>query len=155
MYAIIKLRGSVGIRPEIKYTLGLLRLHRVNHCAVVEENAYYKGMIQMVNSYVGWGEISENELEELLKLRGRLEGGKQLTDEYVQSHMDFKSIKELAHLLYLGEVKMKDLRGYKIKPIFRLHPPRKGHKSIKRTVKEGGELGYQGERINELLHKMR
>lgn len=155
MYAIIKLRGSVGIRPEIKYTLGLLRLHRVNHCAVVEENAYYKGMIKVVNSYVGWGEISEMELEELLKRRGRLEGGMQLIDEYVQSNMDFESIKELAHALYLGEVKMKDLMKYKIKPIFRLHPPRKGHKGIKRTVKEGGELGYHGERINELLHKMR
>ncbi|MEA2032230.1 MAG: uL30 family ribosomal protein, partial [Euryarchaeota archaeon] len=42
MKAIIKVRGSVGIRPDIKYTLGLLRLHRVNHCVVVGNDGYYK-----------------------------------------------------------------------------------------------------------------
>jgi large subunit ribosomal protein L30 len=155
MYAIIKLRGIVGLRPEIKHTLGLLRLHKVNHCAVVEENAYYRGMITVVNAYVGWGEVSEEELEELLTTRGRLEGGKRLTEGYIQEQTPYGTIKELAHSLYTGDVKMKDLKEYKIKPLFRLHPPRKGHKGIKRAVKQGGELGYHGEKINELLHKMR
>lgn len=52
MYVVIKLRGSVSIRPEIKHTLKLLRLHSVNHCVVVEENDYYKGMIKKVKDYV-------------------------------------------------------------------------------------------------------
>jgi len=52
-------------------------------------------------------------------------------------------------------VKMQDLTKYKIKPVLRLHPPRKGHRSIKRSVKQGGELGYHGAAINELLYKMR
>jgi len=155
MYAIIKLRGNEDLRPEIQHTLGLLRLHRVNHCAVVDENAYYKGMINVVNAYIGWGEISEEELEELLTTRGRLEGGKRLTDEYLQEQTPYGSLKELAHALYTGDTNMKDLKRYKIKPIFRLHPPRKGHRGIKKTVKQGGELGYHGEGINELLHKMR
>jgi large subunit ribosomal protein L30 len=155
MQAIIKLRGSVGIRPEIKNTMKLLRLHRVNHCAVVEENAYYKGMIKKVKDYVAWGEISEDMLEGLLKNRGRLEGGKRLTEEYLRENTPFGSFKELTHALYSGDVKMKDLMGYKIKPVFRLHPPRKGHHGIKRSVKDGGELGYHGDKINELLYKMR
>ena len=155
MHAIIKLRGSVGIRPEIKYTLELLRLHRVNHCVVAEENAYYKGMIRKVKDYVAWGEISEDMLEELLKNRGRLAGGKRLTESYLQNNTPFESFKELAHGLHSGEVKMKDLTEYQIKPVFRLHPPRKGHRGIKKTVPQGGELGYHGDAINELLHKMR
>jgi len=155
MYAIIRLRGSVNIRPEIKHTLELLRLHRVNHCVVVEENDYNKGMIIKAKDYVAWGEISEDNLESLLKNRGRLEGGKRLTEEYLHEKTSFTSLKDLAHTLLESEVKMKDLMEYKIKPVFRLHPPRKGHKGIKRTVKEGGELGYHGDKINELLHKMR
>lgn len=155
MYAIIRLRGSVDVRPEINYTLKLLRLHSVNHCVVVEENEYNKGMIQKVKDYVAWGEISQDVLETLFKNRGRLEGGKRLTDEYVKEHTPFGSIKDIAPAVLEGKLKMKELREVKIKPLFRLHPPRKGHKGIKRSVKEGGELGYHGDKINELLLKMR
>lgn len=155
MYAIIRLRGSVNVRPEIKHTMELLRLHRVNHCVVVEENDYYKGMIIKAKDYVAWGEISKENLESLFKTRGRLEGGVILTEEFLQEKTSFTSLKDLVHTLLAGEVKMKDLMDYKIKPVFRLHPPRKGHKGIKRSVKEGGELGYHGDKINELLHKMR
>jgi large subunit ribosomal protein L30 len=155
MYAVIKLRGSVGIRPEIKYTLALLRLHRVNHCVVVEENAYYKGMIRKVKDYVAWGKISEDMVEGLLKRRGRLTGGKRLTEAYIRENTPFGSMKELAHALYSGDVTAKDLMSHKIKPLFRLHPPRKGHRGIKRSVKQGGELGDHREEINALLYKMR
>lgn len=155
MYAVIKLRGSVSIRPEIKHTLELLRLHSVNHCVVVEENDYYKGMIRKVKDYVAWGDISEDMLEVLFRERGRLEGGKRLTEEYLQENTPFGTIKELSHAFHEGKVKMKDLTELKIKPVFRLHPPRKGHKGIKRSVKQGGELGYHGDKINELLYKMR
>ncbi|MHC1624344.1 MAG: 50S ribosomal protein L30 [Candidatus Methanospirareceae archaeon] len=155
MYAIIRLRGGVSVRPEIKYTLGLLRLYRVNHCVVVDENDYYEGMIRKVKDYVAWGDISVDTLEDLLKYRGRLEGGKRLTEQYLRENTPFGSFKELAHVLYSGEVGLKDLMEYQIKPVFRLHPPRKGHRGIKRSVKEGGELGYHGDRINELLHRMR
>ena len=155
MYAIIRLRGSVDIRPEINYTLKLLRLHSVNHCVVVEENDYNKGMLQKVKDYVAWGEISEEVLETLFKNRGRLEGGMSLTDEYVKDHTSFGNTKEIAHALMDGSLKMKELVAVKIKPVFRLHPPRKGHKGIKRSVKEGGELGYHGGKINDLLLKMR
>ena len=44
---------------------------------------------------------------------------------------------------------------YKIKPVFRLHPPRKGHRgSIKKHYNAGGILGYCEDYINELVHKM-
>jgi len=35
-----------------------------------------------------------------------------------------------------------------------LHPPRKGHRGIKKAVAEGGELGFH-EDIGTLLRKMR
>ncbi len=155
LYAIVKLRGRVGIKPEIRYTLELLRLHRVNHCVVVEDSEYYRGMIKKVKDYVAWGEISKDMLELLLKRRGRLKGGKRLTEEYLRDNTPFGSFEALVDALCSGEVKMKDLMRYGIKPVFRLHPPRKGHRGIKKSVKQGGELGYHGTEINELLYKMR
>jgi len=44
----------------------------------------------------------------------------------------------------------------KLKPYFRLHPPRGGfeRKGIKKTFAEGGALGDRGEKINLLIRKM-
>lgn len=155
MYAVVRLRGSIDVRKQIKDTLKMLRLHKVNHCVIVEENAYYEGMLKKVKDYVAWGEVSEEILELLLRRKGRLEGGGRLTEGYLKENTPFSSIKDIAHALYEGEIKMKDLANFKIKPLLRLHPPRKGHRGIKRSFKAGGELGYHGEGINKLLYKMR
>jgi len=39
--------------------------------------------------------------------------------------------------------------------VFRLRPPKKGFKGkVKRSFAAGGEAGYRGEEINELLKRM-
>ena len=55
MFAIVRLRGEVNVRPEIKATLAMLHMHRVNHCIVVKEDPHYRGMIQKIKDYVAWG----------------------------------------------------------------------------------------------------
>ena len=63
--------------------------------------------------------------------------------------------RELAKALLSGEIQYKEKDIYKIKPIFRLHPPKKGHRgTIKKHYNEGGTLGNVGIYINELIHKM-
>ena len=44
----------------------------------------------------------------------------------------------------------------KTKKFFRLHPPRGGFRKggIKRPYANGGDLGYRGEKINELIKRM-
>ncbi|MHC1566482.1 MAG: 50S ribosomal protein L30 [Candidatus Syntropharchaeia archaeon] len=153
MYAVVRLRGTVNVRPEIRDTLKMLRLNRVNHCVIVEENPHYEGMIKKVKDYVAWGRINEEMLELLLRKRGRLEGGRRLTDEYVRENTPFDDIKSLSSAIYNGNFSLKDIPKFKM--VFRLHPPRKGHRGIKKTFKEGGELGYHGDEINKLLYKMR
>ena len=155
MFAIIRLRGDVNVSPEIKYTLELLRLHRVNHCVVADETAYSRGMIQKVKDYVAWGEISDEMLETLLRNRGRVNGGKRLSEEMIHDKTSVSSFSELARALRSGQITMKDLTAQGIKPVFRLHPPRKGHRGVKRSYSEGGVLGYHGDKINDLLLKMR
>jgi large subunit ribosomal protein L30 len=91
-------------------------------------------------------------LKQLLAKRGRLSGDRRLTEEWVKSNTGFKSIEELAQAVHSGKVKLKEIQG--LRPFFRLSPPSKGYKSLKRPVGDFGDLGYRGEKINELLKRM-
>ncbi|HII00621.1 TPA: 50S ribosomal protein L30 [Methanosarcinaceae archaeon] len=153
MYAIVRLRGPVNVRYTIEDTLKMLRLHRVNHCVIVPDNPHYKGMIQKVKDYVAYGKIDAEVLAGILENRGRLEGGARLTEEYVKENTDYDSIEAFAGAVIEGKASLNDIPN--LKPVFRLHPPRKGHRGIKRTVQQGGVLGNHGEDITVLLHKMR
>ena len=151
MYAIVRLRGGVNTRPGIKDTLKMIRLHRVNHCVVVPETPHYRGMIQKVKDYVAWGLVDEERLASMLEKRGRLSGNRRLTDQFIREDTPYKTIRDFAAAICGGSASFKDAG---VKPVFRLHPPRKGHRGIKKTVPEGGELGFH-DAIGSLLWKMR
>jgi len=153
MYALVRIRGSVNVRGSIADTLRMLRLHRVNHCVILNENPNNAGMIQKVKDYVAYGTIDAETLSQMLTNRGRLEGGARLSNEYIAENTEFDSIDSFAQAVCDGKVTLKDVPG--LKTVMRLHPPRKGHAGIKRTVQQGGVLGNHGEDIKVLLNKMR
>jgi len=153
MYAVVRLRGQVNIRYTIEDTMKMLRLHKINHCVLVPEDPHFKGMVQKVKDYVAFGKVDAKTLAEILENRGRLEGDTRLTEEYIRENTAYDSIQAFAEAAVKGETSLKAVP--KLKPVFRLHPPRKGHSGIKRTVPQGGELGDHGDGINALLHKMR
>lgn len=153
MYAVVRVRGEVNVRGSIEDTLKMLRLHKINHCVILDENPNNAGMIQKVKDYVAYGTIDSETLAQILKNRGRLEGGARLTNEYLAENTQFDSIESFAEAVLDGKATLKDVP--KLKPVFRLHPPRKGHAGIKRTVKQGGVLGNHREDIETLLNKMR
>jgi large subunit ribosomal protein L30 len=153
MYAVVQVRGVVNTNREIKDTLKMLRLHHVNHCVIVPDTPAYLGMIRKVKDFVAYGEVDSETLGTVLRTRGRLTGDEKLTDEYVREHTRYADIDEFAKALCNGEASLRDLA--EIKPVLRLHPPRKGYKTIKRTFQQGGALGYYGQEINNLLYKMR
>ena len=150
--AVIRLRGPVGIGVEREYTFKLMHLARKHHAILVEGTPSNVGSIQKIKDYATWGEVSIDAVSSLLAKRGRLEGGVKLTEEYVQEPLGYSSIAELSKSIYDLRVRMTDLP--RVKPIFRLHPPRKGfHGSIKKPYPKGA-LGYRGEAINTLIAKM-
>ena len=153
MYAVVRLRGPVNVRYTIEDTMKMLRLHKVNLCVLVPETPHYKGMIQKVKDYVAYGKVDAKTFAGILENRGRLEGNTRLTEEYIRENTAYDSIQAFADAVIAGETTLKAVP--KLKPVFRLHPPRKGHAGIKRTVQQGGTLGNHGENINALLHKMR
>jgi len=151
MFAIVRLRGEVNLRPEVKDTLAMLRIHRVNHCVVVNEDLHYRGMIQKVKDYVAWGKIDDDTLALLLEKRGRLPGNRRLTEQFLKENTTYRSFKELASAINSGTASLKDLG---IKPIFRLHPARKGLKTTKKTAQQGGDIGFRQD-LADLIKKMR
>jgi large subunit ribosomal protein L30 len=153
MFAVVRVRGQVNVSGKIEDTLGMLRLHKVNHCVFLQDTPNNKGMIQKSKDYIAYGTVDVESLTEILSKRGRLEGDARLTDEYVKENSEFASIASFAEALVNGDAKITDVPL--LKPVFRLHPPRKGHAGIKRTAQQGGVLGNHGDDIKALLNKMR
>ena len=155
LYFAIRIRGAPGMSKKNEDTLKMLRMHKVNHGVLIWGSKSQLGMLLKVNSYISFGEIDKKTLIRLLRVRGKVEGNKPLSDEYLKKYTDHKTIKELADNLLEGKANYHSNSLYKIKPVFRLHPPKGGHLgSIKKHFNEGGTLGYVGKYINQIIHKM-
>lgn len=152
VYAAVRIRGKINVKPDIKRTLELLNLTRSNHCVILNEDPSVKGMLKVVKDYITWGEINQETLTKLIKSRGRLIGDKELTDAYIKSNTSYKDVEQLSKAILDDKIRYKDVPD--VKPFFRLHPPRKGFKSIKRPVGKKGAAGYRGKDINNLLQRM-
>jgi len=110
------------------------------------------GMLYRVQNYVTWGEVSKETVALMLKKRGKLAGGKKLTDESVEK-LGYKSIDALAEAIASCKAEYQKLPN--IQPVFKLHPPSKGFKGkTKKSFRVGGEAGYRGEAINDLIKRM-
>ncbi len=149
---VVKIRGTVSAQRETRATLDLLHLAHTNHAVLIDNRPAYKGMLQRVNSYVTWGEPSKETVAMMLQKRARLAGNKKLTDEYLQK-VGYKSIEDLAGAIASCKAEYSKLPD--VEPRFKLHPPSKGYKGkTKKGFKAGGEAGYRGEAMNELVKRM-
>ena len=155
LFFAVRIRGAPGMRGKILDTLKMLRMHKVNHGVLIWGNPSYKGMLVKCKDYITYGEIDEKTLLRLLRVRGKVEGNKPLTEDHIQNLTIYKTLREFAKALLNGEIQYRESFIFKIKPVFRLHPPRKGYKgTIKKHFHEGGTLGDVGVYINVLIHKM-
>ena len=151
--AVVRVRGISDIFREINETLKMLHLNRNCHATLIDDRPSYLGMLRKAQNHITWGEVSKETIGLLLKKRGRLIGNKRLTDQYAQE-VGYESLDALAEAIHKLEVEFGRLPN--IKPLFRLHPPKKGYKGkVKRSYAAGGGVtGYRGEAINELIKRM-
>jgi len=147
--AVIRVRGITGVKGGLNDTMRLLALTRVNHCAVVESTPQTLGMVVSCKDYLTWGEIDKDTLAALIEKRGMLEGDKPVTDAYAKAN-GFDSLDAVADKVLAGQA---ELGALKMKRVFRLHPPRKGHRTTKKAYPYGA-LGNRGAEINALIRRM-
>ena len=154
MKAVVQIRGEVDMSQDVRDTLSMLNLGRVNHATLVPDTDAYRGMITKVNDFVAYGEPSADVLETVIKRRAEpLEGGEFGDEWWASWETDYESVGELTKALLDEETTLKE-QG--IAPTLRLHPPRGGHDGIKHPTKEGGQLGkHTTEGIDVLLEAMR
>ncbi len=139
--AIVRIRGRRNLKPKIKKTLELLRVNRTNHCVLVEDTPQMKGMIEVCKDYIAYGPVSEETVFRLLRKRG--EKGKYRLKDVMEEEELKVAAKKILH---------QEPTSVFADPVFRLHPPRKGYKSIKHTYPRG-DLGKR-EDMDVLLKRM-
>ena len=132
LIAVVRVRGTIGVRRSINETLSRMNCGRVNSLALLYGTKSNIGMIRKCNDFVTYGAIKEEILEKVLAKK--------------ESKLGKEDIKGLME----GSKRAKDLMSVPI----RLKPPRRGYEGLKQGFSNGGALGYRGEKINELLSRM-
>ena len=151
-FAVVKVRGTISAHREARETLELLRIARTNNAVLIDNRPSYMGMLYRVQNYVTWGEVSKETVALMLKERGKFAGGEKITDESVE-RLGYKSINELADAIASCKVEYQKLPN--VQPIFMLRPPSKGFKGkTKKSFAAGGEAGYRGKKIKDLIKRM-
>lgn len=148
----VRVRGTVRASLNVRETLQMLHLTRNNYAVLIDNRPSFIGMLRAAQNFITWGEASKEAVHMLIRRKGKLAGNKKITEEYAQT-ANFKSLDELADAIFNCSVEYRKLPN--IQPVFKLHPPSKGFKGkIKKSYGTGGELGYRGEKINELIERM-
>jgi len=151
--AVVRVRGRVNASKDVEATLKMLGLNAQNHCVLISDSPVYLGMLQKIKDYATWGKIDKEDVEQLLKERGELAENAVLADTYLKKNTKFSSIEDFAEAFASFKAELDDIP--KLKKVFRLHPPRKGHKTIKKPFSMGGALGNREGEIGKLLYRMR
>ncbi|MDO8624683.1 MAG: 50S ribosomal protein L30 [Candidatus Diapherotrites archaeon] len=152
MIGVVRMKGYVQTSAAIRETMQMLRLDRINHMVAVHDTPTVHGMLKKAEFLVTWGPLDAKTLGRVLEKRGRLAGDKALDAEFLKKNKA-KDFEELAKQLMTGKTTLKALL---IKPVFRLHPPRKGfgRQGVKKSFSVGGASGNRDELINGLIQRM-
>jgi len=73
MIAVVRVRGPVGVRHDVKKTLDLLCLRKSNSCVLLEDTPVNRKRLEKVKDYVTFGSVSDDALK---ALQERLKGAK-------------------------------------------------------------------------------
>jgi large subunit ribosomal protein L30 len=147
LIAVVRIRGEIGINPDIRDCLNLMKLHRKHRLIITQNTSSMRGMINKVKDYCTFGEIDATTVEAILTKRAKLPGNKDLTEEYVK-----KTVK--SDIKSFSKALSEDLTG--VKTFFKLHPPIGGFErlGIKKPYARGGSLGYRSKDMSKLVMKM-
>ena len=74
--AMIRIRGSEGVKTGILDTLKMLKLRKNHVCSVYEHTPVIMGMAKKCKDYVAYGEIDDETYKLLVEKRGITKDGK-------------------------------------------------------------------------------
>ncbi|MBI4150470.1 uL30 family ribosomal protein [Candidatus Woesearchaeota archaeon] len=68
--AIVRVRGMVNNKPDVRRTLALLRLLKKNTCVVYPKTAAIAGMLKLAKDYITWGDLDDETHKLLVEKKG-------------------------------------------------------------------------------------
>ena len=110
MIAVLRIKGQVGLKREVKETLHRLRLRRKYVCVVFDKpNEAQMGMIKSLRNFVAFGEITDATYKKIVEVRGKKDGDGKLKP-FFRMHPARGGIKTKLHypLGVLGDNKEMD-----------------------------------------------
>ncbi len=148
---VVRVRGTVNTRYDVRKTLELLKLRRLYSATIVPKDSYYLGMLNLAKDHIAWGEIDFETAKRLFVERGRTVEGKRV-DESVAKAEGFEDLDKMISSVVDGATKLNQLK--KVKQYFNLSPPKGGFKrSTKKPFNAGGVLG-ENRQILSLISRM-
>ncbi len=144
--AVIKIRSEIGKSKAIQDNLRTLGLRKIYSCVLLDDTPKNRGILNILDSVITYGEIEQTVLSKMLLKRGKISNKRKL-------EMKEEEINSFGGSFLKGEKKLNDIG---IKRIFNLHPPIKGfeRKGKKVPFSLKGSFGYRGKEINSLLERM-
>lgn len=139
-FAVIRIRGTVGMTKKVEDTLHMLHLYRKNYCTLVSHTPSVVGMLKKIKDFVTYGEVDQATIDALFAQRGEL---------YMGSLQDSQG-----KITYASRYLVHNGKNYK--KFFRLNNPQGGfeRRGIKVPYTMHGALGYRGIKMNLLIKKM-
>jgi len=147
---VVNLRGLVNTRAPVRTTLDQLKVGRRFNATIVPDDNVHRGMLNLAKEHVAWCRLDAEIAEKLLRMRSEKSTGARVSEAELGT--DHSSFVEIAKGLESGSLRLNSIE--KIRPFFRLSPPRGGFKrSIRRQHRDGGILG-PNEDLPKIVEKM-
>eukprot|EP00461_Guttulinopsis_vulgaris_P002523 UN02524 len=159
VYFVVRILGTYGLAPKVKKILQLLRLLQINNGAFLRVNKATQNMLVKVAPYVTWGIPSVKTVSALVYKRGfaRINGQRvPITNNAMIAatlgKYGIKCVEDVIHEIVTCGPNFKVVNSWL--NVFKLNTPTGGFKAKKVNFVEGGDAGYRGLYINQLLEKM-
>ncbi len=127
---VIRVKGTINVRSDIRKTLELLHLKRKFNATILRDSPVVRGMLQKAKDYIVWHELPYEKAVELFKKKGKVNGMRALTLEY----LNLKGINDFETLVKQFDDGKINLKKLGIKPFFCMPPPKKGIPRSKYTA---------------------
>jgi large subunit ribosomal protein L30 len=147
---VVRIKGTINIPHSMDSTLRFLNLKTKFSATLVPESPVYLGMLSKISNLVAWSRVDELVVKDLFTKKGKAMNSSFISEAEIPP--EYGNIDGLVRGIVEEKVKLSDIK--KIKPFFRLSPPRGGFKrKTKRQYSDGGVLGKNTE-LPDLIRRM-
>lgn len=155
----IRLQSLTKISAKSQKVLKVLRLRMIGTGVFLQDTEKISKLLRLVEPFITWGEVSAEQISDLIHKRGfakvdknrlPLTNNKLIADNLGEK--DIICLEDIVHEISSGGENFVD--ACKFLWPFKLHIPSGRYKKKAAHFSAGGEYGYRGAEINQLITEM-